>query len=91
MQLKYSAVTLAFLAACDVPPPTPEEAKQQVQTQQQLQDLQRQGQDDLYRQQLELDCFDGDQKACDNQQKLQEIDAAGDALEGVVEASSAGG
>ncbi|WP_299664949.1 hypothetical protein [uncultured Ruegeria sp.] len=91
MKLKYSAATLVLLAACDVPAPTAEEAKQQEQTQQQLQELQQQGQDDLYRQQLELECFDGDKKACDNQQKLQEIDAAGDALEGVAEAASAGG
>ncbi|NVO58560.1 hypothetical protein HW561_22525 [Rhodobacteraceae bacterium B1Z28] len=84
MQFKYSAIALVLLSACDVAPPTPEEAKLQEQQQQQVQD-------DLYRQQLDLDCFSGDQKACESQQKLKEIDAVGDALEGVVEAANSGG
>lgn len=79
MKLHYFAITLVMLSACDVTPPTPEEQKQQEQQQQ-----------ELYRQQLDLDCFSGDQKACENQQKLQEIDALGNALEGVAEAANSG-
>ena len=43
--------------------------------------------DDLDRemneQQLQLDCFDGNQKSCDDLQKLREIDAVGDIVKDV--------
>jgi len=83
MKLHYIVLVPSVLSACDLTPPTPQEARQQEQQQQQIQD-------DLYRQNLDLDCFSGDQKACENQQRLQEIDAVGNALEGVAEAAASG-
>ncbi|MES0864721.1 hypothetical protein ABLN87_20405 [Ruegeria sp. SCPT10] len=85
--MKKLSVVMALLliAACDLPDdpsgqssstsqgldlPSPEETND---------DLDR----EMDEQQLQLDCFDGNQKSCDDLQKLREIDDVGDIIKDV--------
>ncbi|KIC47133.1 hypothetical protein RA28_05440 [Ruegeria sp. ANG-S4] len=85
--MKRTAFLMALLlvAACDVPDSstghststgqsldlsTPEETNEELDR-------------EMDEQQLQLDCFDGNQKSCDDLQKLREIDDVGDIVKEV--------